>query len=51
MPWLQWLTRDDDIKKAKVAPYRLLEPAPELGAGDPHSPNNRLTENVKTQLS
>lgn len=39
MPWLQWLTRDDDIKKAKIAPYRLLEPAPELSAGDPHSPN------------
>lgn len=39
MPWLQWLTRDDDIKKAKVAPYRLLEPTPELSAGDPHSPN------------
>ncbi len=39
MPWLQWLTRDDDIKKAKVAPYRLLEPAPELSAGDPQSPN------------
>lgn len=39
MPWLQWLTRDDDIKKAKVTPYRLLEPAPELNAGNPHSPN------------
>lgn len=39
MPWLQWLTRDDDIKKAKVAPYRLLETAPELSVGDPHSPN------------
>jgi adenine-specific DNA-methyltransferase len=39
MPWLQWLTRDADIKKAKVAPYRLLEPAPELSAGDPHSLN------------
>ncbi len=39
MPWLQWLSRDEDIKKAKVAPYRLLEPAPELSAGDPQSPN------------
>src|SRR4030066_2353341 len=39
MPWLQWLTRDADIRKAKVAPYRLLEPAPELSVGDPHSPN------------
>lgn len=34
MPWLQWLTRDEDIKRAKVAPYRLLEPAPELSAGE-----------------
>jgi adenine-specific DNA-methyltransferase len=39
MPWLQWLTRDEDIRKAKVAPYRLLEPALELSAGDSHSPN------------
>jgi adenine-specific DNA-methyltransferase len=39
MPWLQWLTRDEDIKKAKVAPYRLLEAAPELSAGDPQNPN------------
>jgi len=34
MPWLQWLTRDEDIKKARAAPYRLLEPAPELSAGE-----------------
>ncbi len=39
MPWLHWLTRDEDIKKAKVAPYRLLEAMPALSAGDPHSPN------------
>src|SRR3989344_362191 len=39
MPWLHWLTRDADIKKAKVAPYRLLESMPELSAGDPQSPN------------
>lgn len=39
MPYLHWLTRDEDIKRAKVAPYRLLESAPELSAGDPHSPN------------
>ena len=39
MPWLHWLTRDEDIKKAKVAPYRLLEAMPELSAGDSHSPN------------
>ena len=39
MPWLHWLTRDEDIKKAKVAPYRLLEAMPALSAGDSHSPN------------
>lgn len=39
MPWLHWLTRDEDIKKAKVAPYRLLEAMPELSAGNPQSPN------------
>lgn len=39
MPWLHWLTRDEDIKKAKVAPYRLLEAMPSLSAGDPQSTN------------
>ena len=39
MPWLHWLTRDEDIKEAKVAPYRLLEAMPELSADDPQSPN------------
>ncbi len=34
MPYLHWLTRDEDIKKAKVAPYRLLDAVPELSAGD-----------------
>ncbi len=39
MPYLHWLTRDEDIKKAKVAPYRLLEAVPELSAGDPVNEN------------
>lgn len=39
MPFLHWLTRDDDIKEAKVAPYRLLEAVPGLGAGDPANEN------------
>lgn len=34
MPTLTWLTRDDDLKRAGAAPYRLLEEVPELGAGD-----------------
>lgn len=39
MPTLTWLTRDDDLKRAAAAPYRLLEAVPELGAGDVHSGN------------
>jgi adenine-specific DNA-methyltransferase len=34
MPTLTWLTRDEDLKRAGAAPYRLLEEVPELGAGD-----------------
>ena len=39
MPTLSWLTRDDDLKAAGRAPYRLLEEAPELGYGDRDSGN------------
>lgn len=34
MPILHWLTRDEDIRTAQKAPYRLLEEAPELSVGD-----------------
>lgn len=34
MPTLHWITRNDDIRAASAAPYRLLEEAPELGYGD-----------------
>ena len=34
MPILNWLTRDDDIRKAARVPYRLLEEDPSLSAGD-----------------
>lgn len=34
MPILSWLTRDDDIRAAQRVPYRLLEEAPLLSAGD-----------------
>ena len=33
MPTLDWLTRDNDIKTAGKAPYRLLEAVPEHSAG------------------
>ena len=39
MPILQWLTRDEDIRRAARVPYRLLEEAPELSVGDPASGN------------
>ncbi len=34
MPILNWLTRDEDIRAAQRAPYRLLEEVSELSAGD-----------------
>lgn len=34
MPTLTWLTRESDLLIAQKAPYRLLEHAPELSAGD-----------------
>ena len=34
MPILHWLTRDEDIRAATRVPYRLLEEASELSAGD-----------------
>jgi adenine-specific DNA-methyltransferase len=39
MPILNWLTRDRDIGAAKGVPYRLLEEAAELSAGDPSAGN------------
>jgi len=39
MPILNWLTRDDDIRRAAQVPYRLLEEVSELSAGDPASGN------------
>ena len=34
MPTLSWLTRDEDLKAANRAPYRLLQEAEDLGGGD-----------------
>ena len=39
MPILSWLTRDDDIRAAQRVPYRLLEEAPALSAGDSATEN------------
>ena len=39
MPTLNWLTREADIRAASRAPYRLLEEARELSAGDPEAGN------------
>ena len=39
MPTLYWLTRDTDIYAATRVPYRLLEEAPDLSAGNPDAGN------------
>ena len=39
MPILHWLTRERDARAAARTPYRLLEEAPELSAGDAGSGN------------
>ena len=35
MPTLHWLTRDEDLRAAGRAPFRVLEPDDALSAGDP----------------
>ena len=39
MPTLHWLTRDEDLRTASRVPYRLLEEAPNLSAGEPDTGN------------
>lgn len=39
MPYLNWLSRDDELSSARKAPYRLLEAVPEHSAGDRHTQN------------
>lgn len=39
MPTLDWLTREEDVKRASSVPYRLLEADPELSTGDTASGN------------
>ena len=39
MPTLNWLTRDADIHAAARVPYRLLEEAADLSAGEPEAGN------------
>ena len=39
MPTLNWLTRDEDIRAASRVPYRLLEEARDLSAGETDSGN------------
>lgn len=34
MPYLHWQTREEDLRRAGRAPYRLLDYVPELSAGD-----------------
>jgi len=39
MPTLEWLTREEDLKRASRVPYRLLEADPTMSYGDPASGN------------
>ena len=39
MPTLHWLTRDEDLHTASRVPYRLLEEAPDLSAGESEAGN------------
>ncbi len=39
MPTLHWLTRDEDLRAASRVPYRLLEEASDLSAGEPDTGN------------
>ena len=39
MPTLHWLTREEDVGAAGRAPYRLLEEAPRLSAGEAEAEN------------
>ncbi|MCY4387499.1 MAG: hypothetical protein OXC18_10395 [Desulfurellaceae bacterium] len=36
---LHWLTRDEDLRTASRVPYRLMEEAPDLSAGEPDAGN------------
>lgn len=39
MPILHWLSRADDEKSSQKIPFRLLDPVPELSAGDQNTDN------------
>lgn len=39
MPLLSWFKRDEDLTRAALAPYRLLEPVKSLSHGEVDSPN------------
>lgn len=39
MPLLSWHNRDQDLTRAALAPYRLLEPVAGLSYGEPDAPN------------
>lgn len=34
MPYLHWLTREEDLRRSAKAPFRLLDYDPALSAGD-----------------
>ena len=44
MPVLSWLTRDDDLRAAGRAEYRLLDEVPGLGGGDRENSENMIVQ-------
>lgn len=50
MPTLHWLTRDEDLKAAGRAAYRLLEPVPDLSAGEPDAENLLIRASARDLL-
>ncbi|QJQ94830.1 MULTISPECIES: site-specific DNA-methyltransferase [Halomonadaceae] len=39
MPLLSWFNRDEDLTRAALTPYRLLQPVASMSYGEPDSPN------------
>ena len=39
MPQLSWYKREEDLTRAALTPYRLLQPVAGLSYGEPDSPN------------
>ncbi|WP_194856810.1 site-specific DNA-methyltransferase [Alloalcanivorax venustensis] len=45
MPQLSWYKREEDLTRAALTPYRLLQPVSSLSYGEPYSPNMLIEGN------